>query len=133
DFQVLSTAADSVVPAPPRHPAGLLYDDAWLEFNRQKWGVTPERVRFATEPDGRPAVEVVYYLDRRGRIWKPPTNTYLPVHFVPTATQALGRLDRQWQSVSELLAADMRKRGLANDAALPPDITDVRAWQWAAL
>src|SRR3954454_17102995 len=65
-----------------------LFHDGWLEFNHLRWGVEPRRVRLAAEPAGLPAVEAVYYLDRHGRIWKPPTSTYLPIAFMPTATRS---------------------------------------------
>lgn len=109
----------------------ILFDDGWLEFNRFRWGVTPERVRFAREGKGLPAVEAVYYLNRRGQIWKPTTtNPYLPLVFLPTPTQSSARLDHQWLDVGLLLAADMRERGLANPVTLAPEIDDVRPWIW---
>lgn len=113
---------------PARSP---LFLDGLVEFNRRKWGVEPCRVRFG-EVDGAPAVEALYYLNRAGRIWKPPTtSTYLPVAFLPTATQSRARLDRQWLAVATLLAEDMRERGLANVIPLPPEVGDARPWQWA--
>jgi hypothetical protein len=108
-----------------------LFQDGWLEFNRLKWGVEPRRVRLSPEGSGVPAIEAVYYLDRRGRIWKPPTSPYAPLAFHSTEAKLHARVGRQWQACADLLAADMARCGVANDVALPPEVADVRAWQWA--
>lgn len=112
--------------------AGLhMFNDRWLEFCNEKWSVTPQRIQFA-DGDG-PRAEALYYFDRTGRIWKPPFSPgpYLPVTFQPTPTESRARRNRQWLAVGGLLAEDMRERGLARRIALPPEITDVRPWQWA--
>jgi Acetyltransferase (GNAT) domain len=131
-----------------------LWLDGWLGFNRIKWKLQPLKVRFPADHDGGPgdpgdrppspaaarpktllprlpAVAAVFYLDRRGRLRMPPLNPYLPLAFHPTAAQSVYRLDRQWLTVSNLLVQEMRRRGLANTLLLPPEILDVRPWQWA--
>jgi Acetyltransferase (GNAT) domain len=121
-----------------------LWLDGWLEFNRIKWKLQPLKVRFPADPDvgawslepgamlsRLPAVAAVFYLDRRGRLRMPPLNPYLPLAFHPTAAQSVYRLHRQWLTVSELMVQEMRRRGLANTLLLPPEIVDVRPWQWA--
>lgn len=112
--------------------AGLqLFTKRWLDVCDEEWSVTPKRVEFA---DGNgPRAEALYYLDSSGRISKPPFSPgpYLPLAFYPTPTESRPRLDRQWLAVGQLLAEDMRERGLAGRIALPPEITDVRPWQWA--
>lgn len=103
----------------------------WLEFNRHRWGVRPETVQITAPGADLPAVSVVLYLDRCGRIRLPPDNPYAAVHFQPTPTQSRVRRGRQWLEVGAALAADMRRRGLAARLRLPPDLPDVRPWQWA--
>lgn len=123
------------IPAIPADPAATppspLLLDGWIEYNRVRWGVKAQRARFTPDNAAAPAATGVFYLDRRGRIWKPPTSTYLPVAFEPTPTQSRARLHRQWVAVGERLARDMRERGVVGRIVLPPDIGDVRPWQWA--
>lgn len=104
--------------------------DGLIEFNRQKWGVIPQRVRLTNEESGVPNIEAVYYTDRRGRIEHPRIGPYIPVAFTPTPTKSRARLDRQWVEVAGLLAKDMRVRGVTGAVPLSPDVTDVRPWQW---
>ena len=106
-----------------------LFLDGVLEFNQLKWGMKPLHLRLAEDGSALPAVDAVYYLDRRGRVCKPGTSTYLPVAFYPTPTQSRARLDRQWIATGSLLAADMSRRGVVGSLALPPEIVDVRPWQ----
>lgn len=107
-----------------------LFLDGWLEFNQYKWGVKPLRVRLAEGEKDLPALEAVLYLDKRGRIVQPPLNPYLPVAFHPTPTDKVPRLYRQWVSLSELLVEEFVKRGVKGSVAFPPEVTDVRQWQW---
>lgn len=104
--------------------------DGWLEFNRYKWNLEPHKLRLSVEGREVPAVEVIVYLDRRERIVLPPLNPYLPLTFYPSPTDKVYRLRRQWFAVSGLLADEFRKRQVLGAIALPPDILDVRAWQW---
>jgi len=105
--------------------------EGWLEFNRYKWGVKPLRVRLSEEGKELPAIEAVLYLNRRGRIVQPPLNPYLPIAFHPTPTDKITRLYRQWQSMSKLLAEEFVKRGVKGSIAFPPEVVDVRQWQWS--
>lgn len=111
--------------------ATALSHPGWLEFNRRKHGLEPRVVRFASEGSPLPAIETVFYLDRRGRIVHPPLNPYMPVRFASTPTRGRARLYRQWLEVAAPLAAEMRAHGLRSNYALPPEILDVRPWQWA--
>lgn len=108
-----------------------LFHPGWLEFNRQKWGAVPRAIHLARDGAARPAIDAVYYLDRRGRIVHPPLNPYLPVRFTSTPTRGRTRLYRQWTEAAAWLVAEMQDRGLRSTVALPPGVTDVRAWQWA--
>lgn len=60
----------------------------------------------------------------------PPLNAYLPVAFHPTPTEKGVRQHRQWLHVSRLLADELKKRGLGRSVSLPPEVEDVRSWQW---
>lgn len=124
----VETDASSVTSGVLTSPFAL---DGWLEFNRVRWGVQPLKVRLSEGSSDVPAAHAVYYLNRRGQVWKPPTSVYLPVAFESTPTQSRARLDRQWLTVGGLLAEDMKSRGAAGRIALPPEIDDVRPWQWA--
>lgn len=104
--------------------------NGWLEFNQLRWGVQPLRVRLSEGSSEVPAAHAVYYLDRKGRVSQPPANTYLPLEFESTPTQSRARLDGQWLAVGRLLAKDMKDRGIAGSVALPPEIEDIRPWQW---
>jgi hypothetical protein len=105
--------------------------EGWLEFNRVKWNVQPRRLRFHAPNTDRPALEAVLYLDKHGRVRHPPRNPYLPVRFQSTPTLKRHRLLGQWAEMSGLLVAETRRLGLKNTLTLPPEVIDVRAWQWA--
>jgi hypothetical protein len=101
-----------------------------LEFNHRKWGLQPLKVRCTEEGKDLPALEAVLYLDKRGRVCLPPRIPYLPMVFLPTPTPSIPRLSRQWLSVSKQMASEFRRRGLSGTVAFPPEIVDLREWQW---
>lgn len=105
--------------------------DGWLEFNHYKWGVKPLNIRLTEKGKELPAIEAVLYLDAKGRIVQPPLNPYLPVAFYPTPSNSWTRLYRQWMSVSECLVQEFIKRGQKGSLAFPPELIDVRQWQWS--
>ncbi len=105
--------------------------DGWLEFNRVKWGLSPVRLRLSVDRSDRPSVELVVYTDKRGRIRTPKLNPYTPMSFLPTDTESISRLGRQWLSVGQLVVKEFRKRGLVNTVSFPPSIGDVRPWKWS--
>jgi hypothetical protein len=117
----------------PAFAATPLSLPGWLEFNRRKWGITPHQEVLTTEGKPLPAVEAVFYTNKRGNLVMPRLNPYLPAEFRPTATDALRRLYRQWQSLGGLLAERWRKLGLAGTISLHPGIVDVRPFQWRGL
>jgi hypothetical protein len=104
--------------------------DGWLEFNRLKWGLQPFRLRLTQHSKVLPALDVVLYLDRNGRIRQPRLNPYLPFRFLSTPTQQCQRIQRQWLAVSGLLAEEFAGRGLSGMVSFPPEIIDVREFQW---
>jgi Acetyltransferase (GNAT) domain len=100
-----------------------------VEFNEVKWRL--RAVHWQTPGSSQdPTLAAVFYTDRKGRLKLPPLNPYLPVVFRPTKTQQASRLQRQWVAAASELAAAMGERGLVNTVMLPPDVTDVRPWQW---
>lgn len=103
--------------------------DGWLQFNEYKWKLKPSKLRFNIDNKEVPSVEAIVYLDRRGRIVMPPLNPYLPVSFYPSQTNKVYRLRRQWLSVSGLFADALQKR-VYGAVSFPPDIIDVREFQW---
>lgn len=110
--------------------AGLsLFSGRQLERRDPKWGVEPHRVQLS---DGNGAtIEALYHLDRSGRIWRPPLSPgpYLPVTFDAPPGEPDARIEHQWLHLAQMLAEDMRERGLASRIALSPDIADIRPWQ----
>lgn len=104
--------------------------DGWLEFNRYKWNVTPLRTRLSLEGKEVPSIEAVLYLDKKGRIVRPPLNPYLPVSFYSTPTQKSTKLYRQWIELSELLVQEFKRRGVKGAIPFPPEMIDIRQWQW---
>lgn len=105
--------------------------DGWLEFNRRKWRLSPIKLSLSENAGGRPAIELVVYTDSRGQIKTPKINPYIPVAFLPTDTQSVPRLERQWLSVSGLAVQEFRERGVVNAVSFPPSIVDVRPWKWS--
>lgn len=109
------------------HPLML---DGWLKFNEYKWGLKSQILKFNLKGENSCSVEMVIYLDKKGHIVLPKLNPFLPTVFHPTPTGKVSKLRHQWLSVSELLVKEFKKRGLKSSIALPPEIIDVRVWQW---
>lgn len=105
--------------------------DEWHEFNRMKWGIHPLRLRFGSADEWGARLEAVLYLDRRGRVFQPDGNPYMPVRFHPTRTNFPSRLERQWLGLAQQLAGEMRHRGVVNSIDLPLAVVDGRPWAWA--
>ncbi len=101
---------------------------AWLEFNQWRTGLKPYRFCHALSPDG-PEARAVLYLDRRGRVKMPRGNPYLSVSFESARQRSSGRT-ADWHRVAAPLVDEMRRRGSANQLYLPPEVDDVRPWQW---
>lgn len=99
----------------------------WLEFNAWRTGLRAHR--FSTGTDGGSEALAVFYLDKRGRVKLPTTNPYLPVVFRSERHRPSGRTV-EWLRVATLMAEEMKRRGTANQLYLPPDVVDVRPWQW---
>ena len=116
----------------PRLPAACspLLLEEWAEFNRRRWGVEPRRLSLGGESGGA-RLEAVLYLSKRGHVWQPPRNVYLPVSFTTPPDTGASRAARQWTDLSKELAGCMLEAGIENTVTFVPEVTDVRAWQWA--
>ncbi|HEU4965036.1 MAG TPA: GNAT family N-acetyltransferase [Bacilli bacterium] len=111
-------------------PSNPLLLAGWQEFNRLKWGVTPQRVFLQGEKGDRPQLEAIVYRNRRGKIVRPPLNPYLALRFLSTDTTHPFKLTSQWVKLTDSLAARMRAFGLGSALFLSPEVADVRPWQW---
>jgi len=109
---------------------GPLFLEGWQEFNQIKWGLRPIRLTLTSGDSLLPLVDVVYMVNRRGQIRQPPLNPYLALSFQSTPTSLPSRLSRQWLDMGEKVALDMIQRGCASRVSLPPEIQDIRPWQW---
>ena len=108
-----------------------LFLPGWQEFNRLKWGVTPLPVQLGLENSDLPRLDAVLYLNPRGRVVRPPLNPYLAIAFQPTSTTHSFRIASQWMKVAQRLVSKMREFGLSRPLFLPPEVGDVRPWQWS--
>jgi len=102
----------------------------WLEFAQVRHGVTPVWLRRGSVVAEGPVVEAVLYVNRRGQVVRPPLHPYVGLSFQSTNTQAKQRVTRQWLELGEELAQEVVARGLEERLLLPPEVTDVRPWQW---
>lgn len=107
-----------------------LFHEGWMEFNRQKWSITPERLKFSPEGKTKWELDVVIYQTKTGRICKPPLNAYLPLHF-KTSGNLPGIRARRWREASSKLVACLNNNKTRGLVALPPEITDVRELIWS--
>lgn len=113
------------------HAANPLLLDGWQEFNRIKWGVKAFKARFASSGSDLPSLDVCFYLDKRGRLFLPPRNPYNGLVFTPGTAGNIYRLNSQWSEAAGQLVNEMKARGVANGFVMPPEVKDVRPWQWA--
>ena len=109
-----------------------LFHDEWLEYNRRRWKVRPERVVLG-KPDGTPRIEAVLYRTRSGRVVQPPRNVYLPVAFHASPDTGVHRRYTQWTELASELAAQTAAMGVKDTLNLVPEIADVRPWTWQGL
>jgi len=108
-----------------------LFLESWVKFNCQRWNVRPLRLEYHPHETELPSIRAICYLDKKGRIILPPRNPYLAISFQPTPAQRNYHIFRQWRAMASLLAAEVRQRGFSLfDLYLPPEIVDVRPWQW---
>jgi hypothetical protein len=107
-----------------------LLHEGWLEFNRRKWKVETERVSLSLEA-GLPAIDAVLLLDRRGKIVCPRTTPYIPLSFRSNPASAPYNQYRDYLELSAKFAQELKRRGLAGVVSFPPEIPDMRPFQWA--
>ncbi|USG67134.1 GNAT family N-acetyltransferase [Brevibacillus ruminantium] len=109
----------------------MLVNEGLAEFIRIKWGLAHKQCQLFSGEGELPMIESSFFLNKRGAIRHPPTLPYMSVRFVHTPAQSLSSINGQWLESAGLLAQEMSSRGTANAISLPPEITDVRPWQWA--
>jgi hypothetical protein len=129
-------------PAPPVHnkdkPLYAIWEpsayflDGWQQYNRERWGLEPCRRRYTLKGKELPALEVVLYLDRRGRVCQPPRNNYVTARFLPPEGSGGSprHLMSQWLALSAELAKELRDRGVRGQLTLPPGFIDGREFRW---
>jgi hypothetical protein len=100
----------------------------WVEFNTWRTGLKALAFAHAPAPGG-PEIRAILYLDRRGRVRCPINNPFLPVAFSSPRHSPSGRT-ADWLAVAAPLVDEMKRRGVVNATALPPDVEDVRPWGW---
>ena len=61
--------------------------DGWLSWNREVWGLQPQRVAYSPKGKDIPRLEGVIYLNRKGQVQMPPRNPYLPFRLITTNTK----------------------------------------------
>ncbi|MGD9526937.1 GNAT family N-acetyltransferase [Pseudonocardia sp.] len=109
-----------------------LFLDVWLEYNRRRWKLRPERVSLG-QAGGTPRLDAVLYRGRGGRIEQPPRNVYLPVAFETAPDTGAHRRYTQWTELASRLGEQMAADGVRNTINLVPEIGDIRPWTWHGL
>lgn len=108
-----------------------LFLEGWLQFNHEKWGVRPLYRHWGGTGSGEPGLEAVLYVNEQGQVAMPMLNPYAAMHVSSAQAASPAKRNGQWLKDSELCVSELRKRGLQTPLLLPPEITDVRPWQWA--
>lgn len=107
----------------------ILESDGWIHFHEARTGLKARRIHLSVNGDGTPALDSILYFDRRGHIRMPGMHIYLPVRFHPTADDS--RFPSQWLTLAEKWVELLREHGMAGQITLPPDVEDIRPWQWS--
>ena len=110
---------------------GVLGSDSWLEWVASTTGLKPERVSIGADGSPAPRIDLIWFVDKRGRVQQPSLMPYLPMAYRSTQTDRNERLYRQWTLVAGLLAQEIAHRGLVKYISLPPGIIDGRPFLWA--
>ncbi|MCR8641084.1 GNAT family N-acetyltransferase [Paenibacillus sp. N1-5-1-14] len=111
----------------------VFFSDGWATFNEVKWGVTSKRINLVGYDTDQPSMHAMLFLNKEGRIVRPPMNPYLPIQFKGTSTSNVFRLNSQWLSLCKPLLQEFSQHQFSNTIFLPPHIQDIRPWQWAGL
>lgn len=111
----------------------VFFSEGWTVFNEIKWGVTSKKVHINGNETNQPSLEVNLFLNKQGKIVRPPMNPYLPIRFKTTSTSNKFRQNAQWLSICKSLMHEFSEHDLSNTIFLPTQIVDIRPWQWAGL
>jgi len=109
--------------------ACALSSEAWIEFNRVRWGISP--LPFERSFGDAFGLWATLYVDGHGRIVLPRLNRYFPLRYHATPAMRPSTRERRWLEVAGELADEMRRRGVRSTASFPPEVRDVRPWRWA--
>jgi len=104
---------------------------AWQTFTQRYWNVEPIELHYAPRGDDGPSLDVVSYLDRKGRLVLPPYQPHVPIHFKLSGDPTPYRVGRQWLEAAQLMVDDMTARGIHGEVTLSPEIVDPRPWLWS--
>ena len=107
-----------------------LFQDGWLKWNEEVWGVKAERVKYIINGKEQPSLEGVIYTDKKGRVILPPRNPYLPFILKTTETEKNYKIYQQYVNIVSLFADDLLKRGVRGQIFLPVGFLDARPFQW---
>lgn len=103
----------------------------WQTFTGLYWKVEPVRFEYAPEGMKGPVLRVVCYRNRKGRLMLPPYQPHLPLYFMPTETETIGLMQREWLDLGSLFADDIIAHGIRGGLTFSPAITDPRPWAWS--
>jgi hypothetical protein len=101
-----------------------------VELSKHRWGLDLLEKRYSIKGEGPPYLDVTSFVNQKGKIQLPLWTSYYAIHFKPSATKQNYRISRQWIELATMLASDMKEMGIAGPITLPPQISDVRPWQW---
>src|SRR4051794_7230055 len=96
-------------------PLSPLLLDGWLEFNRIKWQLEPKRLEFGGNELKSARLSAVLFLNKKGKISRPPCTPYLSLVFRPSPTDSPRRISHQWLHLAGELAEYMRYQGVENE------------------
>jgi hypothetical protein len=102
----------------------------YIEFNKQRWGLDLLEKRYTLKGEGPPCVEASLFIDHKGKICLPPWVSHMAINFQSSNTNQSFKTSRKWIELATMLAQDMKEIGVSEPIALPPQITDVRPFQW---
>jgi len=98
----------------------------WKQFVKLKWDF--DALDCSSDDDKKESeLAGLLWADRRGLISQPPTIPYTPLF--PTRSGPASS-DRAWIERATAVAEQMSTFGTGGTIAFPPELVDVRPWQW---
>lgn len=106
----------------------ILNDEAWIEFNTWKWKCKAQKLCFSSDKKSASLRTVFYH--RKGEIFKPRRNPYLPIRFVSSGTKYQSKITHQWLKLANELIEYMKNHNMSSEIAFIPGMYDMRPWVW---